>query len=412
MAMNAARDPIGSERIYDVIAAGHICLDIIPAFPDTKTQDIGLLLRPGKLVNVGPAAISTGGPVSNTGLAMKKLGLRVAFMAKVGDDDFGYLIRERLRRVDGEMGISVARGEASSYTVALAPPGIDRIFLHNPGTNDTFGAEDVDFEVVEKAKVFHLGYPPLMRRLFNDGGSELVEIFRRAQEAGAITSLDMSLPDPASESGRAPWREILERLLPYVDLFLPSVSEAYYMWAPERFLADKDRAAGGDIVEALGARTYSELGEAFLAMGARVVMLKAAANGTYLRTGRVGRLGDATIGVPRDPEQWSEREIWCPSFHVPRIASATGSGDSAIAGFLAAFIRGFDPVTVLKYANCLGYQNLHALDALSGIRTWEETTALLQSRQLRMNPLNIDEPGWHWEQAQGVWLGPADQSRG
>ncbi|MDZ7378212.1 MAG: hypothetical protein ONB06_02585, partial [candidate division KSB1 bacterium] len=66
---------------------------------------------------------------------------------------------------------------------------------------------------------------------------------------------------------------------------------------------------------------------------------------------------------------------------------------------------------MLKYANCLGYQNLHALDALSGIRTWEETTALLQSRQLRMNPLNIDEPGWHWEEAQGVWLRPADQSR-
>ncbi|MBC7186330.1 MAG: carbohydrate kinase family protein, partial [Calditrichaeota bacterium] len=199
-----------TQRVYDVIAAGHICLDIIPAFPDTKVQDIGALLRPGKLVNVGPAAISTGGPVSNTGLAMKKLGLNVAFMAKVGDDEFGRLIRERLRREGSDAGIAVAPGEASSYTVAIAPPGIDRIFLHNPGTNDTFGADDVDYAVVDQAKVFHLGYPPLMRRLFADGGAELVEIFRRVHDAGTITSLDMSLPDPASESGRAPWREILQ----------------------------------------------------------------------------------------------------------------------------------------------------------------------------------------------------------
>ncbi len=398
-----------AQRIYDVIAAGHICLDIIPAFPDTKVKDISVLLRPGKLVNVGSAAISTGGPVSNTGLAMKKLGLKVAFMAKVGDDDFGRLIRERLRREGGDAGISVAPGEASSYTVAIAPPGIDRIFLHNPGTNDTFGAEDVDYAVVAQAKLFHLGYPPLMRRLFANQGEELVAIFRRAHEAGTITSLDMSLPDPASESGRAPWRQILERLLPYVDLFLPSVGEALYMMAPEEFLAEKGRAAGGDVVENLTASTYSHLASQFLAMGAKVVMLKAAVHGTYLRTAHVGALGDQALGLPRQPEEWSQRELWCPSFHVPRIASATGSGDSAIAGFLAAFVRGYDPVTTLKYANCLGYQNLHALDALSGIRTWEETTAQLASGTLPVNPLTIDEPGWRWQESLGVWVGPADK---
>lgn len=398
-----------AQRIYDVIAAGHICLDIIPAFPDTKVQDISVLLRPGKLVNVGSAAISTGGPVSNTGLAMKKLGLNVAFMAKVGDDDFGRLIRERLRREGSDVGISVAPGEASSYTVAIAPPGIDRIFLHNPGTNDTFGAEDVDYAVVTQAKLFHLGYPPLMRRLYANKGEELVSIFRRAREAGTITSLDMSLPDPASESGRAPWRQILERVLPYVDLFLPSAGEAFYMMAPEEFLAEKGRASGGDVVESLTASTYSRLAVQFLAMGAKVVMLKAAVRGTYLRTGHVGALGDQTLGLPRQPEEWSQRELWCPSFHVPRIASATGSGDSAIAGFLAAFVRGYDPVTTLKYANCLGYQNLHALDALSGIRTWEETTAQLASGALPMNPLRIDEPGWRWQDSLGVWVGPADK---
>ncbi|MCK4437298.1 hypothetical protein KAU86_05050 [bacterium] len=32
--------------------------------------------------------------------------------------------------------------EVSSYTIILFPPGMDRMFLHNPGANDTFGFKD------------------------------------------------------------------------------------------------------------------------------------------------------------------------------------------------------------------------------------------------------------------------------
>jgi len=74
---------------YDVVVAGHLCLDIIPKIPKTSVQTIGELLRPGKLVNVESAVVSTGGPVSNTGIGLKKLGMKVAFMARVSDDDFG-----------------------------------------------------------------------------------------------------------------------------------------------------------------------------------------------------------------------------------------------------------------------------------------------------------------------------------
>ena len=52
---------------YDVMAAGHLCLDIIPRFTDTGAKEITDVMRPGKLVNVEAATVSTGGPVSNTG---------------------------------------------------------------------------------------------------------------------------------------------------------------------------------------------------------------------------------------------------------------------------------------------------------------------------------------------------------
>ena len=42
-----------------VVAAGHICLDIIPALTN-RDIDLAALLKPGGLVEVGGAVLSTG----------------------------------------------------------------------------------------------------------------------------------------------------------------------------------------------------------------------------------------------------------------------------------------------------------------------------------------------------------------
>ena len=48
---------------------------------------------------------------------------------------------------------------------------MDRSFLHCPGANDTFGPEDIDVERLAGVSLFHFGYPPLMRRMYSDGGA-------------------------------------------------------------------------------------------------------------------------------------------------------------------------------------------------------------------------------------------------
>jgi len=53
------------------VVAGHICLDIIP--PLVGEGDFEATFRPGRLLETGPALMSTGGPVSNTGLALYNL---------------------------------------------------------------------------------------------------------------------------------------------------------------------------------------------------------------------------------------------------------------------------------------------------------------------------------------------------
>ena len=103
------------------------------------------------------------------------------------------------------------RDSSTSYSVVLAIPGIDRIFLHHPGANHTFMVADIDFEKVKDTALFHFGYPTLMKSMFQDEGEELVHLMKSVQEAGAATSLDLAAVDANSEAGRQTGKKYWKR---------------------------------------------------------------------------------------------------------------------------------------------------------------------------------------------------------
>src|SRR2546428_1799736 len=185
-------DPIAGRHAAEAVVAGHICLDVFPTLAGA------VLFRPGQTVEAGPVVFSTGGAVSNTGLALHKLGISTRLMGKVGSDLFG---QEILQIVESHgpglsEGMVIVPDESSSYSIILSPPNADRMFIHTPGCNATFGAADVRYDVLEGARLFHFGYPPLMERIYSNNGAELVTIFQRVKPMGITTSLDLSMPDP------------------------------------------------------------------------------------------------------------------------------------------------------------------------------------------------------------------------
>lgn len=396
------------KRDIDAIAAGHVCLDIIPGFASERPYRIEEVFSPGKIVDVQAATVSTGGPVSNTGIALAKLGMKVSFMAKIGRDEFGQLTLERLKKWAGVEGLSRSEAEHSSYTVAIAPPGIDRIFFHSPGTNHTFSADDVDYDLCARARLFHLGYPPLMRSLYQNDGEQLMEIFRRVKERGTTTSLDMALPDPRSEAGRINWRTVLQRALPYVDIFHPSAEEAMFMAQPEKCNRLRSQAAGRDVLDMLWGRDYTELSNLLLSWGPAMVTLKSGHRGFYLRTGGEERMKSLGSALPEDWKAWVKRELWSPAYSLETFASATGSGDSSLAGFTAAFLQGEPAEQCIAAANALGYQNLHAPDAVSGIKSWPETLQIMADRSLPRYPMPTEE-GWRADEEAKLLYGPEDK---
>lgn len=363
-----------------VIAAGHICLDITPIFPAKKATQLTDVLAPGKLLNVGEADVHTGGSVANTGLAMKILGADVTLMGKVGNDAFGGMVGNILNKYDAGDGLLVAEGESTSYSVILAIPGVDRIFLHNTGANDTFCTEDIPKEALKGASLFHFGYPPLMKKMYRNDGEELIKLMKLIKECGVATSLDFASIDPASEAGAADWEKILEEVIPYVDFFVPSVEELCYMLDRERFQEWQQRAAERDITEILDMeKDVKPLADRCMDFGAKVLLIKCGAPGMYYRTADMLTLRELCGKLGLNPYQWADREGFEKSYVPEKILSGTGAGDTSIAAFLTAVLEGYSLEDAMHLAAATGASCVEAYDALSGLKSFEELEAKIKN---------------------------------
>lgn len=150
----------------DIIIAGHICLDIIP---DWRIGSIKTII-PGHILEMSGLKLSTGGAVANTGITLKKLGISTTLLGKIGSDAFGKVILEILQKENKALveNMIISKDEISSYTIVLNPPDTDRVFLHFPGSNHTFNANDIPYEKIKSGRIFHFGYPPLMKKFYEN----------------------------------------------------------------------------------------------------------------------------------------------------------------------------------------------------------------------------------------------------
>lgn len=329
-----------------IIAAGHVCLDVLPEIgPDAR-------IAPGVLDEVGPAAFSVGGAVGNVTGTLRRLGVDVRPVGRIGRDPFGDIVQDLLDPGGGAL--ERADTGTTSYSLVIHRPGEDRAFLHHPGTNHDFDGDALRAAIRRSdpgpGDLLHFGYPPIMRAIFADGGRALTDAFLDAAERGTLVSLDMATPDPSGPAAAVDWQAFLDLVLPAVPLFAPSWSDLSLL------LPDLPSAATTDAVRTTAAR--------LLAMGTGAVLMKLGSDGAYLRSGR----------DPRLPAGWHGREVWSPNFVVD-ASGTTGAGDATIAGLLAGMARGDDAARALTLASATGAASVASRDGSSAVPTLGDLSA-------------------------------------
>ena len=400
-----------NQKDIEIVAAGHTCLDLIPAFTiDGEVDKLTDVLVPGKMINMGQCVVVGGGPVTNAGVSIRRLGVKTELIGKIGNDDFGKQILRWYEEHEGHFeGIKVADGESTSYTIAICIPGIDRFYLHHCGANDTFGYDDMSFDLVQRAKLMLFGYPPWMNKLYENTGAELTKILKKTKGLGTTTALDLSIPDVSGYGDKIDWFAILENWVPWTDIMVPSAEEVFYFLYKDRFLEKKAKlGAKESVLDYMTVKEISTLGKDLLEMGAAIAMVKCGHRGLYIRTAGHSRLETLGAAGCSDIENWAHRELWFPVYQEEKFVGALGSGDAAIAGFLSAFVWNHTIESCLRYANAAGSMNVTVPDGLTWNKGFDDLTKRIESGW-KTKEMEINEDSW--KQERGFWVGPNNRGQ-
>ena len=358
---------------YDAVIAGYTCVDMIPDFKKGQSNaSLSDLFKPGKLIEIDGMSIVLGGVVPNTGLAMKKFGMNVFLNGLVGDDFIGKTVRESLGKHNVSEGLQTTGKSGTAFSIVLAPPGIDRIFLESPGCNQIFDSGFINWEVVSQSRLFHFGYPPLLKQLYIDNGAQLRALFSRVKDLGVVTSLDFSLPDPESESGRLDWPLVMKQILPFTDIFVPSLQELIKIMYPLKYDELIAISDGQDIIDHVPINLIREIGKQVIDLGVKILLIKAGHRGAYLLTGDVSSLNSRS-GLKLTTGKWNQIELWCNAYNADplQIRNSSGAGDTFAAAFLSAVLLGEDPELSVKYATIAGRNNLYCANLYDDLPDWQ-----------------------------------------
>ncbi len=397
---------MAKQKDLEIVAAGHTCLDLIPAFTiEGKVDKMTDVLVPGKMINMGKCVVVGGGPVTNAGVSIRRLGVKTELIGKIGDDDFGQQILRWYEEHEGHFkGIKMVKGESTSYTIAICIPGIDRFYLHHCGANDTFAYDDMSFDIVERSKLMLFGYPPWMEKLYENTGAELTRILKKTRELGTTIALDLSIPDVSGYGDKIDWLAILKNWVPLSDIMVPSAEELFYFLYKNQFLEKKAKLGPKEgVLDHITVEEVSRMGNDLLEMGAGIAMVKCGHRGLYVRTAGQERLAKFGAAGCLDMENWANRELWFPVYEEEKFVGALGSGDSAIAGFLSAFVWNHSIESCLRYANAAGSMNVTVPDGLTWNKGFDDLTKRIAAGW-KTKALDIDKAGWKYE--HGFWVGP------
>jgi sugar/nucleoside kinase (ribokinase family) len=306
---------------FDVTLCGELNLDLILyGLPDELDLEREALCKDLSLTLGSSSAILAHN--------LARLGTRVGFISRVGNDPLGQVALDWLASagVDVSRVHRVPHGAATGLTVVLQHPG-GRHMLTYPGAMFEMSWEDLDLEYLADARHFHLSSYFLHRGL----RPRIPELFRRMKEAGLSTSLDTN-DDPEDA-----WGKDVHETLRYVDIFLPNELEA-------------SRIAGVQKPSKERIFDYTDTIDQTLDKLAKLVPLLVVKRGA---AGAVARRGAELMTRPAVPVD---------------VVDAVGAGDSFDAGFLHKYLHGADLGACLEFGNRVAALSLTKAGGTSALR--------------------------------------------
>jgi len=273
-----------SNKPVDVVVVGELNVDIIL----NKIEGFPAV---GKEIIANTMHVTLGSSSAIFASNLSSLSANVAFIGRIGNDNFAKLVIDSLNRRHVETSHIVTSATSSTGATIVLTYDQDRANVTYPGAMNELCIDDIDFRFLSGARHLHFSSYFMQPGIRKD----VTTLFRKARELGLTTSLDTQW-DPDEK-----WDIPLRELLPFVTLFMPNSQELLHM------------TRAGSIGE-----------------GIRI--LQPFANHIIVKNGSNG-------AVAWDGQNLIEQ----PAFMNDNPVDTIGAGDSFNAGFIKGFING-EPV--------------------------------------------------------------------
>jgi sulfofructose kinase len=291
---------------FDVLVIGRSCLDVIAVvnrFPQ-ENQKLPLEFR----------LTEGGGQGGTASCCISRLGGRVAYVGRLGDDDEGQLCLKRL----GDFGVAtefvqIVKGGKTPVAYVFITAGS--------------GARSI---IYERNTLPLLEIDPVLEELIRQTGVALLDP-QVTYLGGQVKKLAGSRVKVVYDCER--WREGIEDVMQTADYFIPS----------SEFLAADELALGN------------------IAFEEKIIKLNAMIAGSLIVThGEDGAsyITDGTlyyVAVPR-----------------VQVVDTVGAGDNFHAAFALALSRGFDLHQAVKFSVAVASLSCREYGGRMGVPTWEE----------------------------------------
>ena len=127
---------------------------------------------------------------------LNKLGRKTAFIGKVGDDQFGKLLKDTITHTGIEAkGLVMDKDIHTTLAFVHTFPDGDRefSFYRKPGADMMLKEEEVDYDLIRQSKVFHFGTLSMTHEGVREATKKAVET---AKANGCLVSFDPNLRPP------------------------------------------------------------------------------------------------------------------------------------------------------------------------------------------------------------------------
>jgi len=296
-------------------------------------EPMGLFIakKEGSLSKVDEYTFAVAGAEFNVAVGMSRLGQKVGYFTKLGEDPFG----DRIVSVMEENKIStdmIMRSKARTTGFMLkakTSTGDPEIFYFRKGSAaSTISAEDIDSLALSDYTAVHM--TGITAALSETTRQAVFTLADRAKQKGLRLSFDPNLRWQL-------WKDreemvcVTNRLACLSDIFLPGINEIKILTG----ISDPEEGAA-----------Y------YLSKGVKTVVIKLGAQGAYYAAGKAAG--------------------YVKGFEVSHIVDTVGAGDGFAAGFLSGLNEGLSIEKAVRQANAIGAMQLMSAGDNEGLPTKAE----------------------------------------